>query len=569
MESWQLLLDIVTLLAAALVLGAICARLRQSALIGYLLAGTLLGPNALNVVKSEKAVESIAELGVALLLFGLGLEFSWRRLKGLGGRTLMAGALQVVITAIVAAGAAMILRLPWRESIVVGAMVSLSSTACVLRVLMDRAEIETVHGRNSLAVLLVQDMAVVPLAIIISVLGGEGGFGDAMLHLGRISLGAVGLIVALYLLLNKLAVWLMGTATMARNRELTILLAVVIGLGSAYAAHAAGLSPALGAFVAGMCLGGSPFATQVRADVSSLRTVLLTLFFGAAGMLGDPQWIAGNWHVVALLMVAIVLGKGAIIHAIFRRIGHSHLNAAATGLCLAQVGEFAFVLGGMGKAAGILSDDVFLAIISATIATLFLSPYFVRFAPWVGMFVERHMPSRWRVQPGALKRDAPDAADIEHPQPDVVIIGFGPAGQAVGESVFNTGVKVLVLDQNPQAKQTCRQFGFEYQIGDASQHEVLAESGVGHARVVVIALPAPAVVRTVLAEVRQLAPQAQIIVRSRYHIHQWGFWLDGAHVVVDEEFEVGRRMARHVRAAIGAKAGKGEDEANAPDEEAV
>jgi monovalent cation:H+ antiporter-2, CPA2 family len=525
-----------------MVFGMVCARLKQSVLIGYLLAGALLGPHALKVIQSEKDVETIAELGVALLLFGIGLEFSWKQLKALGGRTLMAGAVQVVITAVVSALAATLFHIPGREAIVVGAMVSLSSTACVLRVLMDRAEIDSLHGRNVLAVLLIQDMAIVPLAILINVLGGDGQFGDVMLDLGRLSLWAFGLIVALYLLLNKLSVWVMGTLVMARNRDLTVLLAVVIGLGATWASHAAGLSPALGAFVAGMCLGGSPFATQVRADVSSLRTILLTLFFAAAGMLASPLWIADHWQLVTLLVIAVVFFKSVIVWAIFRSLGHSHMNALSTGICLAQVGEFGLVIGQMANSAGVLTDNVFMAIISVTIVTLFISPYLVSFSPKVGAWFEHRLTGGHIADQGETVHRANTKVSF-----DLVIIGFGPAGQAVGEAVFGADINVVVVDQNPNAKLSCKQFGFAFHLGDATQHEVLSEIGIIHAKVVVITLPDQVAAQTIVAEVRRLAPHTQLIVRSRYHIHKWAFKLDGAHVVVDEEYEVGRRMADYVK----------------------
>ena len=216
-------------------------------------------------------------------------------------------------------------------------MLSLSSTATVFRVLIDRGEIDSLHGRNSVGILLVQDMAVVPLAILMAILGEGGTPGEIAIVVLEIIALAVGLIVLLYLFLNKVAVKALATLTLEQNRELTILLAVVVGFGSTWAAHAVGLSPALGAFIAGMFLGSSTFATQLRADISSLRVVLLTLFFGAVGMVADPLWILQNFGFVLVVAVLMVIGKTTIIWGILRTMGKTGRSSLATGLCLAQV----------------------------------------------------------------------------------------------------------------------------------------------------------------------------------------------------------------------------------------
>ncbi|MFH1417633.1 MAG: cation:proton antiporter, partial [Planctomycetota bacterium] len=275
MDIWTALLDVLILLFAALALGALCERLGQSAILGYLLAGTLLGPNALDAMPNHRAVSAIAELGVALLLFTIGLEFSWRRLRNLGPIALAGGTLQVVLTGAVAAGICSVLGLGGPASVAVGAMIALSSTACVLRVLAGRAEIDSVHGRNALGILLLQDISLIPLVLIITALGGEGSMAQMGWEMGRAIGGAAVLIAVFYVLFNYFVPLVLSTEATARSRELTILLAIVTVVGAAWAAHRVGLSPALGAFVAGMLLAGSPFAIQIRADVASLRTLFV------------------------------------------------------------------------------------------------------------------------------------------------------------------------------------------------------------------------------------------------------------------------------------------------------
>lgn len=538
MDSWKLLWEIVLLLGACLILGSVCSWLKQSPIVGYLTAGMFLGgPGSLGLLQAGRDIEAIAELGVALLLFSLGLEFSWRRLMSLGSKTLLSGAVQVIATAVLGSLVALRFRLDVKEAVAVGAMLSLSSTAVVLRVLIDRGDIDSLHARNSVAILLVQDIAVVPLAVLMTLLS-EGGTPLAVaLSLAKILGLAFGLVVVLYVLLNQVAVRALNAMTVEQNRELTVVLAIVVGLGASWAAHAVKLSPALGAFIAGMFLGSSPFAVQLRADVSSLRTVLLTLFFGAVGLVADPIWIVKHLPFVLSLAVLIVALKAGVVWSILRVIGQSHSVALATGLCLSQIGEFAFVLGSAGREGGVVSKETHMVVVSATIATLFLTPYLVAFAPAAGNWLERRRKS---ASPTAVP------SELVHFHPDVLIIGFGPAGQAVGRALVGKERKVLVLDVNPQAKLLAESLGLVGQIGDATQFEVLEHAHVRTARIVVITLPSRSAAMTVLQTVKQLAPQAHAVVRSRYQLHLAEFEQAGADAVIGDEEQVGYRLSAYV-----------------------
>lgn len=538
MDLWTLLGDIVVLLASSLLLGAIFSRLGQSPLVGYLLAGMVLGgPGSIQLVKSERDIEAIAELGVALLLFSLGLEFSIGRLKKLGLRPLIGGVLQVVFTLLIGACAAYLLGLPAREAIALGAMVSLSSTAVVLRMLMERGELEMPHGRNSLAVLLTQDMAVVPLVLLMTLLAGGGNATEVAWNVGRLFMMAGALVAGLFLL-NKIALLVLGTLTLHRNRELTVIFAVVTGLGSTWAAHTAGVSPALGAFVAGMLLGSSAFATQIRADVSSLRVVLLTLFFGAAGMVADPIWILKNWALVTSVTALVTIGKLAVTWITFRVVGHSTRVAAATGLCLAQMGEFAFVLGSIGRASGVVSSNIYALLVSVTIVSFFLSALLVPAAPRFG--------NRIATLTGAPSAPKDDVLVAES-APDVVIIGFGPAGQIAARPFVDRNCHIAVLDLNQSGVHLARQLGFDAEVGDATQHEVLEHVQIAKAKIVVITIPHHSSAISILAQVRQHAPCAHVVVRSRYKLHTADFAAAGAHVTLGDEEQVGESLAAHLR----------------------
>lgn len=514
------------------------SALKQSPLVGYLLAGMVMGgPGSFAIVKAEQQIESIAELGVALLLFSLGLEFSWKRVIGLGKSTLFCGVTQVVTTLILGALVCQLWGLPFTTSVAIGAMICLSSTAAVLRVLVDRGEMDSPSGRNSLAVLLVQDMAVVPLAILIPLLA-EGGEPAAVAsRIFSILLAAFVIIGGLYFLMNYVAVRALQSASFGRNRELTVLLSIIIGLGATWAAHAAKLSPALGAFVAGMFLGNSKFAVQVRADVSSLRIVLLTLFFGAVGMIADPVWMFKNMPTVLSLAAIILVGKAVIIWGLFRVFRQSSGVSLSTGLCLCQVGEFAFVLGSEARTGGILSSTQYSAIVSASIVTLMVTPWLISAAPKISAWLNR--------QRGFKAAQQIDHSDGHSPC-EVLVIGFGPAGRGAVRELQEIRERVLVVDLSSTGIAAAGAMGYRAVIGDAANAEVLEHLHLEHVRVVVITLPSRGEALAVLHLIRTLTPQATKIVRSRYQLYMSEFLEAGADIVLGDEEEVSNAMAQTV-----------------------
>lgn len=538
MELWILLVDIVFLLAACLIGGGLASRIGQSPLVGYLLAGMLVGgPGSFGLVGSNVEIEAIAELGVALLLFSLGLEFSLERLKGLGSKPLLGGAVQVILTVLAGTAAALAFGMETKPAIALGAMVTLSSTAVVLRILMERGEMEMPHGRNSLGVLLTQDIAVVPLAVLMTVLGGDGTTSEIALDVGKLVLMAGGLATALYVV-TKVAVLTLGTLTLQRNRELTVIFAAAIGLGSAAAAHSAGISPALGAFISGMLLGSSAFAIQIRADVSSLRVLLLTLFFGSAGMVADPLWILSHIHWVAAVTAALTIGKLVIIAAIFLAFRQSLRVAAATGLALAQIGEFAFVLGAIGRTSGVVSDDVYALIVSVTIVSFFVSAFAVPIAPKFGDWVARAV---------GIGEGAEEGSAGSSHQTDVVVIGFGPTAQIASRPLMESPLKVTVVDLNHQGITKAGEYGFVGHIGDATSPDVLEHASIGEAQLVIITLPHYRSTLAILELVRSMNPTATVLVRSRYQIHSEALAAVGGIISGDEE-QVGSAIGEQVKA---------------------
>jgi K+:H+ antiporter len=540
MDVWLVLLEMTALLGGAFVLGALAERFGQSAIVGYLMAGVVAGP----LLFSADAVRSIAELGVALLLFSIGLQFSFGRLRRLGRVALVGGTLQVTLTLAVFALVAG-LFFPTAQAVALGAMIALSSTAVVLRMLMASAELDSVRGRNSVGVLLLQDIAVVPLVLLVTMLGQGGSAGEVLTALAKTVLGAGLLVGVFYLLFFKGVPRLLHGETVSRNHELVILLAIVSAVGSTWGAHALGLSPALGAFLAGLLLAESPFATQIRADVAPLRTLFVTLFFTSIGMLVEPVWMLTHLHVVLLGLGVVLLGKTVIVFAIMRWLGQNRYDALATGLTLAQIGEFSFVLATVARGSDLVSADTFALIVSVTILSLFAAPFLVgRAIDWSEWAVRRAFPDG-----GAAPATA--AADVGC---RVFVIGFGPAGRRVAEMLIELGQHPIVIEQNPNTARAAMRLNLVTHVGNARQSEVLGHAGVAAGCYVIVTVPDPRTALAIVAGVRGFAPDAHVLARARYHIWRYEIEQAGANNVVDEETEVGHILAERAARAIGCHA---------------
>ena len=528
-------MEITLVLAIAFILGALVQRLGQSAIIGYLLAGTIVGPLMFN----RDAVSSVAELGVALLLFSIGLEFSFQRLRRLGYKVLLLGGVQIGLTfavfALVFSGDG-----SWQQAVTMGALIAFSSTAIVLRILVDRAQIDSVHGRYALGVLLLQDIAVVPAILLVTIIGSGGGWQQAMLQLVKTIMAAGALLLLYYLIFYYLIPRVLMTAGLFANRELVVLLTIVIALGTTWSAHAIGLSPALGTFLAGMLLAESPFATQIRSDIGSLRTLFVTLFFTSIGMLADPVWLLAHWYQVLGWLLIIVLGKVIIVYLIGLILKLGHFTSLATGLTLGQIGEFSFVVATVARAGGLINQEAFALVISVTILSMFVAPYLVTYAT---LFTSRLL--RWLL-PRKLVNEILTKTESETAAADIYVVGFGPAGQRVAEAMLNRTCNLQIIELNPASAHKAGAKGLDVHIGDASQIETLSEIGLKKACLVIVTVPDPGAARTIVKNVKVLSPQSTVIVRSRYHRSLDDLKAAGATLVVDEEMMVGKQLAEQI-----------------------
>lgn len=524
-EAWGLVAEVVSLLAAAFVLGIAAQRLRQDVIIGYLLAGLLLGPSALKLVRSTEAVVVLAELGVALLLFSIGLEFSLSKLRRLGRLALVGGGLQITLSILLIIPVALLFDLDLQSAAVVGMALALSSTAVVLRLLQSRSEIESPHGRGALGILLMQDVALVPLLILFAVLA-EGRRGMAAVSDLGLALGkAVALVAVLFIFLRYVFPKLFRDASLQHLREVPVVLAMATCLGSTWGAHALGLSPALGAFAGGVLLGDLPYAHQIRADAVPLRAIFVTVFFASIGMLAVPPQLSDLPLVLLLTLLALTLKTMAATFAL-RAFRLPPQVAVHTGVMLSQVGEFSFVLLSEAGGKGLLPPGVVSHLVSVSVLTLLVTPYLFKLAPRLASF--------FGMAPG-------DQAPRAHTSGRrVIVAGYGPSGKEVVSTLQERGFEPFVLELNPNSA------GGIVHFGDASRPEILEHAGLHEALAFVVTVPDPQVAQNMVACARRLAPDVPVIARSRYHRFLPDLLAAGATLAVDEESSVGRLLAAQV-----------------------
>lgn len=536
MESWILLTDVLMLLGGAFIFGIAAQRFNQSVIIGYLLAGVVLGPFLFHA----EPLMQLAELGVALLLFTIGLEFSFTRLRRLGTIALGGGTLQVLSTMALTA-AVFCFFLDLKAAVAVGAMVALSSTAVVMRILVDRTEVDSPRGRNALGILLLQDIAVVPLVLMVTMMGQSSGGAEAVgLEILKVLLGAAGLVVLFYVLFYLLVPKILFSGTIHRSRDLVVLLAIISAVGSAWLSHEFGLSPALGAFIAGMMLAESPFAAQIRADIGSIRTLFVTLFFATIGLLLDPGWMLYNAHWVLAALAAIVFVKTAVIYGVARFFRRPPVEALATGITLAQVGEFSFVLATAARDMALITAEIFSLTVSVTIVSIFISTYMINKAPALARGLLGRKAKTPEPQGGQ------DFAAGGRRSDRILIVGFGPAGSRVADALIEQKIRPEVIEMNPGTARGARDKGLSVHMGDAVNEEVLMHAGVNNACMVVITIPDPRMVISIIEAVKRLADKAVVVARCRYNIFRTDMEKAGAEVVADEENMVGMHLAEAV-----------------------
>ena len=534
--------DIVLLLLASLPIVFVCGRLRLPTIIGYMLTGVVIGPSGLGVIGDVHAVETLAEIGVVLLLFTIGLEFSLEKLLAMQRVVFLGGGMQVGVTIV----AAMLLAhwgvgLAWPSAIFVGFLVALSSTAIVLKTYVDRAESDTPHGRMAIGILLFQDLCIVPMMLFLPLLSGQR---TANLWYILKTLGlAAGSVLLIMLLARRVFPFLLQWLVTLRSREVFVSFAVLACLGTAWLTSQAGLSLALGAFIAGVVLSESEYSHQIVADILPFRYIFNNIFFVSIGMLLSLEVLTTTWPVVLGLVALIVVGKTVLAFAAIKALGRTPRVALMAALGIAQIGEFSFVLLKVGAEAGLLEGAAYQTFLAASILTMLATPFLIALAPALG-----YQAGRWT---GIA--DTPDtgAAELPPVSGHVIIVGYGLNGRNLARVLRAAGIPYRIIELNIESIRAGRKQGEPILYGDGTRREVLHAARIEAARVLVVAISDATATRRIAALAREMNPNLHIIVRTRFVSEMNGLYALGVQQVIPEEFETSLEIFARVLREYG------------------
>lgn len=525
--------DIVIIVVAALIGGIMAHKLKQPLILGYILAGVAVGPYTGGVTVSEiHDIELLAEIGVALLLFALGLEFSLKKLKPVRAIAIVGAPIQMLLTIAYGFGLGRWLGWEWVPSVWMGALISLSSTMVILKTLMNQGWLGTLSSRVMIGMLIVQDLAVVPLMIILPQLSNlERG----LPILGLAALKAVVFLVLMVLVGTRLLPRLIAYTAEWNSRELFILAITAIGLGVGYATHLFGLSFAFGAFVAGMVLSESDYSHQALSDIIPLRDLFGLLFFTSVGMLLDPSFLLAHLGTILLLVSLVGVGKGLIFAALARLFGYGNVVPLAVGLGLFQVGEFSFVLAQMGLSTRSISSEVYSLVLSVAIISMVLTPFVSGLtAPLYSL------RKRWFKREPLQTINLPESGLCDH----VVIAGGGRTGQHVAQVLRHMERPFVLIELDYHRVEQAKTAGFPVIYGDASQEAVLEASEIDKACLLLITTPAIVVAQSIVHHARRLNPALQIVARAEGAEQMEALYQNGVAEVVQPEFEAGLEITR-------------------------
>jgi CPA2 family monovalent cation:H+ antiporter-2 len=521
----QVLLELALLFALCVGVAVSFHRLRLPPIVGFLVAGVLVGPNGIGLVRHEEMVRELAEVGVVVLLFAVGLEVPLGQLARLRRTIVFGGGLQVVGTVGLGAAACALAGLGWHQALFLGFLLSLSSTAASTKMLVDHGEFSSPHGRVVLGINIAQDLAVVPMILLIPMLGSGAVDGGTTPLTALRNLGILVLVLAA-------ARWLLprviDLVCRTRSRELFVLLLATLCLSSAVVTAHLGLSLALGAFLAGILLADSEHHSQAAAEVEPFRDAFASLFFVSIGMLFDWHTIAAAPVTVAAALLAVVLGKAGIVMFAAWRLGQPFWVRLRAGLALAQVGEFSFVLVQVGKQERILeghAERVFLVVAVLSIAC---TPLLYALGRRLAL----------RARAGADPGKSGDERLHDH----AIVVGYGPTGRAVVSGLQRLGVPVVVSELNAATVKAEKERGVPIVLGDATRVAVLRAMGIDRARTLVLAVNDGAACARIAQLARQIAPQVHVLARAVYIAEAAGLRSAGAHEVVPQELEASVEM---------------------------
>lgn len=531
------LLETLTLLGAAVLIVPLFQFLRLGTVLGFLAAGMLIGPGGLALVTEVEEVRGLAELGVVFLLFIIGIELKPARLWLMRRQVFGMGSAQVLVTGLVLTLVLMAFSVEPRVALLLGLGLALSSTAFVLQILTERHELGSSHGRTAFAILLLQDLAVVPFLALVPLLAQpETSLGG---DIGLAIAEAVGMVLAVILFGRLLLRPVLHQVALHGSQEIFLATALLLVLGTAVIIEQAGMSMAMGAFLAGLLIADSEFRHQIMADIQPFRAILLGLFFMTVGMTVDLSVLIASPGKIILMLVALISIKALVLWGVARLFGVGPVAAKRSALLLAQGGEFAFVLFGAALYAGLFEGALYQEALLVVALSMVMTPFLTMRS------AQQHEMSESEAEDETLEAAAGEDS------PEVLIAGFGRMGLRVATLMQQAGVSYVAIEQRPSLVSNGRKKGYSVYYGNAAQPDVLSSAGVAHARLMVVAIDNPELVQNVVTEVRRLYPALLIFARghSRHRCEQL---IDiGATGVASENLEASLQLSRYALIAAG------------------
>jgi CPA2 family monovalent cation:H+ antiporter-2 len=534
MHGHVLLADFLIILVVALGVAWTFSKLRLPTIVGFLAAGVVLGPGALELVAKKAEIELMAEVGVVLLLFSIGLELSLSELKRLSRFVFGGGILEVVGATAVFGGLAWTLGgFGPGKAVFAGMLAALSSTAIVLTTLRENNQLGSPHGRGMVGVLLFQDLAVAPMLLVVPMLAGAG---EGAVALVWTLLEATGLVVTVWLVASYAYPWLAERVVRTRRRELFTLYSVVVAIGTAYAAGVAGLPLELGAFLAGLIISESPYSAQMTAEIEPFKDVFNSLFFVSMGLLVDPALFVTHPVTILGLFVGLIAVKTLLITGIVTGLGYGLRVAVLVGLGICQIGEFSFILAREGMQYDLLTDVEYGLFLSTAVLTMTATPFFLRYSDAVGRLLDDSALRAWVERLGIGERFSQTEPEVEPKDDHVVIVGFGHNGQKLARSLRRFDIAYTIVDLNPT---TVREYGDDEPIhyGDATRKTILEHLGIDRARTLIVTAADRRASHRIVDTARHLNPDLYIVARTRMNHDLEELYGAGADQVIVDESE--------------------------------
>ncbi len=545
-ESLGIVLDLSIAIGVAFVAGIVAQRLRQPVIIGYLLAGMLIGPHTLRLIRDPAQVSIIAELGVALLMFAIGVHHSLDEIRRVRYVAVFGGAIQILVTIGIGVTLGPWLGLDFPRGIFLGSAIALSSTTVVLRILQNTGEIDSIAGRVTMGILIVQDLSVVPMMVILPALAQPSETLWADLSLAAVK--AVLFLGVTLFLGTRLVPALLMRVSAIQSRELFLLSVLALCMGGAIGTYLFGLSLAFGAFVGGLLVSESELRPQVLAEVIPLRDVFATVFFVSIGMLLSPEFVWQNLFVVLGVVLAVVVGKTLVGMAVAFLFRYSGKIAISVGLGLAQMGEFSFVLASLGLHRNIIPLNLYDLILASALLTMLLTPWLISSASPVSEGLS-HVPLLRRFLEDRVEFHGPaEAASLVN---HVVICGFGEIGKSLAQALELRNFRYFVIEYDPHVTPSLRRAGIPYAYGDAGNPHVLARANLERARVLAITVPDPTTAAAALHHALAINPRLDVIVRAQTPYARRRLAASGAAEVVEPKFEAALEVIRHTLLRFG------------------